>query len=746
MSSSLPLLYERRLGHSIETELAAYCDVHDLIATVHSSTGDVVVYRINGQVAFSIKGRRVDADAEVTAVKWKSDGSFLGLGWSDGMCGVYSGENGKLLSQSSVSVEQGQDDWKLDLTPDLEIDSHTTQIAICVGWTAYPSQAKISSRAEHSSAAEELLDSSRKDLQNGDAGEEANRIGIGELVESITTLDVTKVLPQLSSIPLHSTQIGHGNKFSTQTGVDSIFETRKDASNSIDTLITSGKEGCTNVLLDESVKIGSFDLQSRSLVHASHPQCDSQVILSKTTHDGKFRLHYIDLPLETLGSPLLHVIATNTKRLQNLTAYVAQTVRCIQHDFTTGLQFPTRLMSNISDELSEKEEGDLVTNLYHLAMTGSFTPTILEWLIDVVKETNLKRWEQAGSTMYTNIRDHLFINLLPALDRLSVAASALRGHARLHEGTSKFDVSPELFTTLLDEIDSLRLVAQKMLLVVMRESRQFRAFCKWMRVMIEVGIAGPATKGATETEEREVPNLDYSLLLAYIKDTMTGSRLAVHVEQRPDLKGSCDMQEFFGHPTIAQMERKHTIKALEALDGLKPGEELQLKDVHDPSSLINLPALTARLSAQVRLAVDSITTWQSKMLPSPTTTTLHLEADATIFDLRIFPHGEHRDSVTNLLIKSHSTQRNKLHLCQIVHPKLSKKCEAAEREFEVLDGDILKAKMLDERRCVVLLHHDDGRYMLLSCDLEGYEKQRSIWLTGLHVLPANSTFVSHHDG
>ena len=760
--TEVPLLYEKRVGHQTEYDIASYCDVHDLIATSNTGTGDITVYRINGQVAFTIKGR---SDGDPNRLSWKPDGSLLGVGWTDGLCGVYSGENGRLLSQTSVVVEQGHDDWKLDLAPEFEADAVTeleegdeSMVATVVAWTAYSTPAKggkeRTTEEDLPETTEGLFDRADDGLTIGD-GEKVENVkpGITRLADSITTLDVTKVLPQLSAIPSHGARTGpHGNKFATQAGVDSVFETHKSASDTIDTLISSGNGGYTNVLLDESVKIGSSDLQHRSMKHASHPQCSSQVILSDAEHDSKFRLHYIDLPLDALGSPLLHVIATNTKRVQNLMAYILQTVRCIEHDFTTGLQFPTRLMNNIDEELHDKEEGTLVTTLYQLAMTGSFTPSILEWLTDIIKETNHKRWDQAVSSMYANIRDHLFVNLLPALDRMSVACSTLRGHARLHEGTSKFDVPPKLFTTLLDEVDALRLVAQKTLLIVTAEYRQFRAFSKWLRVMIEVGIAGPGTKAGIETEEREVPNLDYSLLLAYIKETLNRSKLAVHVAPANNMAGACSKEDFFAHPIIAQMSRDRTVAALETLDTLKPDEDLTLKDpeVHSTSSLLNLPALTTLLRGQVRLTTDSITNWQSKMLPHPTTTPLitplHVEPNVTILDLRMFPHDSQSsnvESVVDMLAASPSGEKsNRLRLYRIVRFKDSKKHDFTEAEFEVLDegGIVLFAKLLDEKRAMVLYRHEDERRMLLECDLEAYEVDRSRWMKVLHVFQADPNY------
>ena len=752
----LPLLFEKRLGQATRIHLATYCDVHDLIATVHSTSGDVVIYRINGQVAFTIKGRQ--DDAEVAAMKWKPDGSLLGVCWSDGMCGAYSGENGKLLSQTPALPKRAHDDWKLDLNPDFGMEEsedgsgeNDVRIPACIGWTSYAPTSKAANgeaaRGElPETAAEAFAELADEEINVNGQDRSTTKPGLNDLVNSITTLDVTKVLPQLSAVPSHGVRHGpDGSKFASQAGVDDVFEVRKSASKTIDSLIISSNSGHINVLLDESVQIGGFDINSKPLLHTSHSECSSQVILSDPSDDGIFNLHYIDLPLGSLGSPLLHVIATNTKRLQNLMAYITQTIRCIQHDFTTGLQFPTRLMNNIGEELSEKEEGSLVMNLYQLAMTGSFTPTMLEWLIDIVKEPNHKRWDLSVSTMYSSIRDHLFMNLLPALDRLSLAASTLRGHAKLHEGTRKFDVVPECFSSILDQADSLRLMAQKMLLTVMTESRQFRAFSKWIRVMIEIGVAGPGTKGAIETEEREVPNLDYGLLLAYIQHTLSQSKLSLHLEQRADMTGTCDMSTFFKHPIISETKRQHTITAIEKLNALKTDDTLALKDVNDPEALISLPTLAVCLSGQVRRAVESITRWQSKMLPKPSTTQLtgplSIEKDTEILDMRMFPRHALDETITCILASSTGTN---LLLYREVRLQGSKKSDFSELQLNEYTGKVVTAKLTSEKQCTILFAHEDGRQSLLSCDFGAYEQDRSEWIQPLHVFRSELGFRAQH--
>lgn len=722
----LPLLYEKHLSHSIRTDLAAYCDKHDLIALVSEKDQDIVIYRINGQIAFRIN--RKSPDVDVTVVKWKTDGTLLGVAWSDGSCGVYSGENGKLLSETSVTENSRQDDWKLDLQPDYDVGSDEdgdSASANCMGWTAHEVSTKQPAKGTVGSdyaTTEDWYDRTANDDSNGEI-HKGKAAGIADLANSIVTLDVTSNMLKLSAIPSHGVRSGpDGSKFSTQTNLDGLFDPGDRSSRDVDTLVVAGNSGYVGVLLDDSVKVGSFHIPHSPTIHASHPQCRSQVLLSDASVDLTRHLHYIDLPLETLSGSLLHIVALNTKRIQNLIAYVTQTVRCIQHDFVTGLQFPTRLMTNINEELNEKQEGDLITNLTHLAMTGSFTPTMLEWLTDIVKETNHKRWDNAVNTMYNHIQNHIFENLLPALDRLSIAASALRGHAKFHDGTSKF-VDPCIFTTLIDDVDSIRLIAKKMQDVIMTEHRQFRAFIKWMRVMIEVGVAGPGTKGANETEEREAQNLDYALLLAYIRDTLKRSRLGYYVEHLPELRGTCSRSEFFAHPILSALNRERTVQSLKMRATPSDGTDSNPQHIQDPYNGVNLEALTVRLAAQARVAIESITEWQSRMLLAPTTLPLdesqNIPPDAKVLDIAMSPSSDvNVDSVVRLLSVPVTSEPTQLSIHEVKRLVETSGYESSHTQLD-LKGDILvHTKLIDKSSSLILYKRAmDGGYVLSECTL-----------------------------
>lgn len=182
-------------------------------------------------------------------------------------------------------------------------------------------------------------------------------------------------------------------------------------------------------------------------------------------------------------------------------------------------------MENVNETLEEKGEGVLEDNLYHLAMTGNFTPTILEWLRDELAERGHKRWDHAMTTLYNELSKILHTNLLPVLERSAVVATNLRGLARYYSNTPHFNVPPEAFTSILSTLSSLQLLVHEAVQVLGTEQRQFRAFSRWLRHQIDLAAADPESLSAKDMAERETPQLDLPNTLAYLEGGLTKSRL-----------------------------------------------------------------------------------------------------------------------------------------------------------------------------------------------------------------------------
>lgn len=133
---------------------------------------------------------------------------------------------------------------------------------------------------------------------------------------------------------------------------------------------------------------------------------------------------------------------------------------------------------------------------------------------------------------YLKVVELIHENFIPALDRCSIVVSRLRGMATYYESTSVFNAPVENFTSVMDVIDVLRLLAYTSLNYATEERRQFAVFSKWLRHEIDVQVTDPTSASAEEMAQQDL-GFDYHQLLAYIQGAMTDSKLVPFISKCP---------------------------------------------------------------------------------------------------------------------------------------------------------------------------------------------------------------------
>ena len=127
-------------------------------------------------------------------------------------------------------------------------------------------------------------------------------------------------------------------------------------------------------------------------------------------------------------------------------------------------------------------------------------------------------------TGYRNIQGLVFEHLLPALERLSVLVSRLRGLSKFHDSADSLGLETSELDSILDTVSCLTLLAHNILIIVRSEIVQFNAFSAWMRQEIEIQGVDPASAIADESAEKDNA-IDHAKVLEYIQGAMLESRL-----------------------------------------------------------------------------------------------------------------------------------------------------------------------------------------------------------------------------
>ncbi|KAG9696615.1 hypothetical protein KCU95_g4163, partial [Aureobasidium melanogenum] len=623
----LPLQSEKSLSYTINPHLLAYCPRTDLLAIV---TQDEVieVYRIGGQRAFVVK--RKSPSTNIVGLQWIRDGKCLAVALNTGFVDIVSGETGKIIRHG------GDDPFTIDAAnPKSKVDRGEIT---CLGWGTVLTQDTIdwkkSSKPDLDESiisdlwsrlgldpAEEPPASDEDDLEA--QGQEAL---LKDLPRQLSFLDVESILPRLSPIPTRHTASGRYDMFATQAALDDYFDSmqRKDRLTA-DVMFVGHAGGRNRVTVDDILEIkytpdfpGSGikspmeegDETPHSLVplmYTSHRRSKHHAILRAERDDevmdgsnqGFKNLHIslFDIPLMSSGGSHLHLIVSRTAQLRDLCGYISCSIVSAKSDWTTHTNLPSRFMENVNETLEEKGEGALEDNLYHLAMTGNFTPTMLEWLRDELAERGHKRWDHAMTTLYTELSKILHTNLLPVLERSMVVATNLRGLARYYSDTPHFDVPPEAFTSILSTLSSLQLLVHEAVQILGTEQRQFRAFSRWLRHQIDLAAADPESLSAKDMAERETPQLDLPNTLTYLEGGLTKSRLKPIVFSTPEIDAS-------HQPTTKDLITSiHTSRA-----------NSQASD-SEMEKLLSLHFWSAQLTAVCKSAHQHISLWHSNSAP-----------------------------------------------------------------------------------------------------------------------------------
>jgi anaphase-promoting complex subunit 4 len=179
---------------------------------------------------------------------------------------------------------------------------------------------------------------------------------------------------------------------------------------------------------------------------------------------------------------------------------------------------------------------------------------------------------------------------MPALDRCSVILSSLQGLAEYHEHSPAFDVSISSFIIIVDIIKCIRLICHHLVVWAGEEFQRFNAFSTWMKHIMGVLKADPASQAGEDLYEDD-PNIEYHFVLAYIGGSLQKSKLDMFLgtmADAPSLKASKNLYQ----------ETKL------ALDGFKQG-----KPTTKPE-MLSLPSYFLEWCRHNRTLIEQITAWQ----------------------------------------------------------------------------------------------------------------------------------------
>ncbi|KAF3354061.1 hypothetical protein VdG1_00318 [Verticillium dahliae VDG1] len=448
----LRLISETKFDHRVPDGLPKSNPTVDLAVTWDAAARNLLIYRPRDQVVSKIHqyARPGTTAPEPLALKWKPDGQFLAVGWSDGYVRLMGLENNKAAHHIRVTEDQS---------------AGITHI----GW-ACNSVSKTDSVPKEAETASwrHALD---QELQTAGNPPEL------DLPRELTFLDVESSLPKLS--PLPSASAGEGEDamvFTLRTGIEFLFRPFNTAeSDEVFVMVVGTSDGRLHLSIYDSFVIGDFRYTLPSSMykpgvlqlihHAAHPSASTHCLILKHPADEDRAVYLVpmDLPFVPYSPINLALLASKLTTLQKLLRYVKQSQLHATVEYNNTRELPSKFLRSIQEDLQGAERGptDIVQALFHTVVTGHTHEVVKEWLVDQLAERGHKRWDKAAVSGLEALRALVHENLLPALERCAVILSRLRGLSQFHDARDDIGFSAAQVARAMDVVACLRLAAHR---------------------------------------------------------------------------------------------------------------------------------------------------------------------------------------------------------------------------------------------------------------------------------------------
>ncbi|KAK1691336.1 anaphase-promoting complex component Cut20/Apc4 [Colletotrichum godetiae] len=456
---------------------------------------------------------------EPQAVRWKPDGQFLAVGWSDGYVRLMGLENNKAAHHIRVC---GDDTAAPSITH--------------IGWSRnIVGRSQKQARQPPPQPWQKLM------------SEELNLPGSPaplDLPRELAFLEVDSALPIISPLPSSSAGAGEdGLVFTLRTGIDFLFQPfNTEDSDQVFVMVVGTSDGRLHISIYDSFVIGDFRYTLPSsmyrpgvlqlIQHASHPEVSTHALLLKSSADNDQAVYLVPMDLPFIPSSPINIslLASKLTTLQKLLRYVKQTQLHMQVEYKNTRELPSKFLRSVEGDLEQIAHGptNIVQALYHTVVTGHAHEPLREWLVDSLAERGHKRWDKAVTAGLENLRGLIHENLLPSLERCAIILSRLRGLAQFYDSRDDIGFSVAQITRAMDIVSCLTMVGHKILLNVMDELDLFHAFSTWMRFQID-RFAAP-NSASEELTEKEA-TMENSKVLIYVQRYLIESPMAIFLDE-----------------------------------------------------------------------------------------------------------------------------------------------------------------------------------------------------------------------
>lgn len=526
---------------------------------------NVDVYRLNGQKVFTTTIEVDTPKIGITDVAWREDGIILAIATSDNHVRLVDTFSGKVVHKFASTGRQSSSGIKDDPNARGAKRKSLTQ-------AGGPRKRQCTPMLMHYSThfSDPTSTNSRLAAMNKDTGRTLDDLmslhaDVDELLKleadlpkELAGIDVEQYLPKLATLPASGTS--EDAVFASRISIDSLFHTGKQNTKSrgTDIVAIAGNDANIHVRIFDSFEVGDIDLNSALKLPAgcildkakaivTHPFLENIFVLaseqtdSSTTRTRKqnkseatdaSRMHLLSLDLRFLQQSRLTLptLATKATQLHNLARYLRQIEQQLTREAKSAFDLPSRFIRTLEEDLKE-QDGDgstFQTSAYHALLTGEVTGKFKEWLVDILGDRGVKRWEKAVSECLENARRLMNESWVPAVERAGVVVSRLIGLA----ASGTFRVDKAISDGLRDTIDVMGIVGEDLIREVNVEITGFSAFMGWLKKEVEAASLEDTSEKLEEMRENS-NHADVRKVLKYISERVQDTAVKKYIRDEP---------------------------------------------------------------------------------------------------------------------------------------------------------------------------------------------------------------------
>ncbi|KAK5948433.1 hypothetical protein OHC33_010607 [Knufia fluminis] len=526
----------------------------------------VDVYRLNGQKVFTISIESDNGATGVVDVAWRSDGVILTIVTCDNTTRLVNSFSGKIVhtfsslsslpptSSSSSGAPKSPSSKRKSIDRNAGSNKRRCMPTSVFYSTHFTAPQTASQQLD---AAKQEKGTSLDDLLSLNADIDQLLKLNANLPKELANLDVEQFLPKLATLP--SNGMGEDDVFSTRTSIDTMFHPAKQNAGSIsaDVVAVAQSDSHIHLRVFDSFEVGDVDLNRalntptgctfgmiRHIV--THPFSEKIYAIVEERHgvsrrrqtrshdaseDTSQPLHLLSLDLRFIrqSSHTLPILATKATQLHNLIRYLRQIESQLAREVKTAFDLPGRFIRTLEEDLKEQDgEGSTFeTSAYHVMLTGEVHGKFKEWLVDILGERGVKRWEKAVYECLELVRRLISENWNPAVERAGIVVSRLTG---LAAASSTFDIDKRVLDGLRDTIDIMAVVGEDLLRDTNAEIAGFNAFIKWLKREVEMAGLEDTSEKLDEMRESS-DHSEVRKVLKYVSERLQDTSVKKYIRE-----------------------------------------------------------------------------------------------------------------------------------------------------------------------------------------------------------------------